>query len=112
MQAPVVRALAACASADPASAAALASGRGIGLLLEALRGGPAPGRPLDTAETAGNASLCLAAVALAPGALAALRAADAAMPLVGAQPLFSSQGVDVGGNAKEHTVILRECRSR
>jgi hypothetical protein len=92
-----VRALAACAAADAAAAAALGSGASIALLLEALRGGAGAGagsvsgpgrRPARAAdETAGNAALCLAAAARAPGALATLHAADAVAPLVGARPL-------------------------
>lgn len=91
-----MRALAACAAADAAAAAALGSAASIALLLEALRGGAGSGagsaaglsqRPTCAAdETAGNAALCLAAAARAPDALAALHAADAAAPLVGARP--------------------------
>lgn len=82
-----MRAFAACACADPAAAAALASAAGIGALLGVLRWQPGVGlgSVLTTPdEAAGNAALCLAAVALAPGALEALHAADAATPLVGA----------------------------
>ena len=82
-----MRALAACACADPAAAAALASAAGIGALLGVLRGHPGtePGLAMTVPdEAAGNAALCLAAVALAPGALEVLHAADAATPLVGA----------------------------
>lgn len=84
VQASSVRALAACVCADPAAAAALASAVGIGALLRLLRGQPGSVLPTPD-EAAGNAALCLAAVALAPGALEALHAADAAAPLVGAQ---------------------------
>ena len=85
-----MRALAACATANQAAAAELATAPAVHMLLAALKGGHAHGGPEGASvqpadETAANAALCLAAVAALPSALPVLHAADAAAPLVGAQ---------------------------